>query len=127
MGNSLKFTEDHEWIIVEDDIATIGITEYAKNALGELVYVELPEVGDKISVGEDFAVIESVKAASEVYSPLSGEIVEVNQALQDDPEIMNGSMEDGWIIRMKVTDEDQEELADLMDEDTYREYIESLG
>jgi glycine cleavage system H protein len=124
MSDEIRFTEDHEWITVEDGVATIGITEYAKNALGELVYVELPEIGDNISAGDDFAVVESVKVASEVYSPIDGEVVEVNEALQDDPEVMKKSLEDGWIVKLKI--EDESVLEDLMTEDAYEDFTEGL-
>lgn len=120
----MKFTEDHEWISINGDVVTIGITEYAKTALGELVYVELPEIGDAIEVGDDFAVVESVKVASEVYSPVSGEIVEINEALQNDPEIMKKSLEAGWIAKIKVAD--KSEIESLMNEADYDKFVEGL-
>lgn len=122
--SGLKFTKEHEWVNLEGDIAIIGITEYAQNALGELVYVELPEVGDKIEKGDDFAVVESVKVASEVYSPVSGEIVEVNEGLEDDPESLKGDQDSSWIAKIRI--EDKSELEDLMDQETYEEYVNDL-
>ncbi len=124
MSDNLQYTQEHEWIKVDGDIVTIGITSYAKEALGELVYVESPEVGDDITKGDDFAVVESVKVASEVYSPVSGSIVEVNSALQDEPEIMKDSLNAGWIVKIKIRD--TSELKDLMDEAAYDEYIKDL-
>jgi glycine cleavage system H protein len=124
MSNELKYTEDHEWIQVDGDVVSLGITEYAKNALGELVYVELPEVGDAIAKGDDFAVVESVKVASEVYSPVNGTIAEVNQAVQDDPEAVKGAPEDSWLVKIKI--QDATELQDLMDKDAYEAYTKDL-
>ena len=124
MSDNLKFTEEHEWLELNGDVVTIGITEYAKDALGELVYVELPEVGDTLVSGDDFAVVESVKVASEVYSPVSGKIVEVNEVLQDNPEAMKDSLEAGWIAKIKV--DDTSELEDLMDQAAYNDFVEGL-
>lgn len=119
----MKYTKEHEWINIEnDDVAVVGITEFAQNALGDLVYVELPEVGTKVSEGDDVAVVESVKTASEIYSPVSGEIVEVNESLSDDPESMKQSLEGGWIFKVKM--ENPDELSGLMDESDYQTHIE---
>jgi len=119
------FTDEHEWIDVEDDIATVGITDYAQGQLGDIVFVELPEVGAMIEQGKDAAVVESVKAASDVYAPISGEITEVNPALEDDPSLVNTSPEeDGWFFKMTVAAE--AELDKLMDEDAYKAFVESL-
>ena len=124
--STVKFTRDHEWIQMEDDgTATVGITDYAQDQLGELVYVELPEVDQEFGAGSDAVVIESVKAAGEVKAPVSGTIVEVNESLVDEPEKVNSDpMGEGWFIKMKVTDPD--ELDELMDEDAYKEYTDEL-
>lgn len=124
--STLKFTKDHEWILMEDDdIATVGITDYAQDQLGELVYVELPEVDKEFGAGSDAVVIESVKAAGEVKAPVSGTVAEVNEALVDEPErVNNDPMGDGWFIKMHVAD--PAELDELMDEDAYKEYTDEL-
>jgi glycine cleavage system H protein len=123
---SKKFTKDHEWIDVEGDIARIGITNYAQEQLGDVVFVELPEAGRQFQQGNDAAVVESVKAASEVYAPVSGEIVEPNTKLEDDPALVNQDpTESGWFFTMKVSN--PEELNDLMDEAAYADYVKELG
>ena len=123
---SKKFTKDHEWIDVEGDVARIGITNYAQEQLGDVVFVELPEAGRQFQQGNDAAVVESVKAASEVYAPVSGEIVEPNTKLEDDPALVNQDpTESGWFFTMKVSNPD--ELNDLMDEAAYADYIKELG
>ena len=117
-----KFTQDHEWIEVIDGIGTVGITDHAQSELGDIVFVELPEVGSEISTGDEAAVIESVKAAGEVKSPVSGEIVEVNEALVDTPAGVNEDPEgNGWVYKIRLNDEG--ELDDLMDEDAYQDFI----
>lgn len=119
------FTDEHEWIDVEDDIATVGITDYAQGQLGDIVFVELPEVGALIEQGKDAAVVESVKAASDVYAPITGEITEVNPALEADPALVNSAPEDdGWFFRMTIADVG--ELDGLMDEDGYKAFVEAL-
>jgi len=119
------FTDEHEWIDVEDDVATVGITEYAQGQLGDIVFVELPEVGALIEQGKDAAVVESVKAASDVYAPITGEITEVNPALEEDPALVNSSPEDeGWFFKMTIADEG--ELDGLMDEDGYKAFVAEL-
>lgn len=119
----LKYTEDHEWISVENGVATIGITDYAQNALGDLVYVELPEIDESISKGDSFAVVESVKSASEVYAPISGTILEVNNLLTDEPELLNGSpYQNGWLAKVKL--EDKSELEDMLTDSDYIEHID---
>ncbi|MDT8280658.1 MAG: glycine cleavage system protein GcvH [Erythrobacter sp.] len=119
------FTDEHEWIDVEDGIATVGITEYAQGQLGDIVFVELPEAGALIEQGKDAAVVESVKAASDVYAPITGEITEVNPALEDDPALVNSAPEDdGWFFKMTIADEG--ELDKLMDEDGYKAFVEAL-
>ena len=122
---SRYYTDEHEWIEVEDDIATVGITDYAQGQLGDIVYVELPEVGALIEQGKDAAVVESVKAASDVYAPITGEVTEINPALEDNPALVNSSPEDeGWFFRMTIADAG--ELDALMDEEGYKAFIESL-
>ncbi|PKP94766.1 MAG: glycine cleavage system protein H [Alphaproteobacteria bacterium HGW-Alphaproteobacteria-14] len=119
------FTDEHEWIDVEDGIATVGITDYAQGQLGDIVFVELPEVGALIEQGKDAAVVESVKAASDVYAPITGEITEVNPALEGDPALVNSAPEDdGWFFKMTIADEG--ELDRLMDEDSYKAFVEAL-
>ena len=121
---SIKYSEAHEWVDEkEDDLVVIGITDFAQEQLGDLVYVELPEVGDECSRGENISVIESVKAASDLVAPVSGSIIEVNSRLEDEPEIVTeDSMGEGWFIKVKLSN--PEELNDLMDEDAYNTFIE---
>jgi len=124
--SEIKFTEDHEWIRVEGDIGTIGITDYAQGQLGDVVYVELPAVGKQVSQGGDMAVVESVKAASEVYAPVSGEVLAANDTLSDKPECINGdAMGAGWFVKIKL--KDKGELAKLMDEAQYKSFIAGLA
>jgi len=121
--DELKYTEEHEWVLVEDDTVTIGITDFAQDQLGDVVFVELPEEGDQLETGKPLGVVESVKAVSDVYAPLSGEVVEVNSALPDEPEMLNTSpYEDGWMVKIKLADSG--ELDDLMDAAAYQEFIE---
>ncbi len=124
--SAVKFTKDHEWILMQDDgIGVIGITDYAQDQLGELVYVELPEIDKELGTGSDAVVIESVKAAGEVKAPVSGTVVAVNEALADEPETVNNDpMGEGWFIKIKITD--TSELDELMDEDAYKEYTDEL-
>lgn len=118
----LKYTKNHEWIKIEGDAAIIGITEHAANALGELVYVELPENDSSYVKGDAFAVVESSKSASDVYMPVTGEVVEVNEALNDNPEKVNeSSYDDGWIAKIKVANVG--ELDELLDENAYNEIL----
>jgi len=122
---SIYFTEDHEWIKVDGDIGTVGITPYAAGQLGDVVYVELPDVGAEFGKGDEAAVVESVKAASEVYAPVSGEVTDVNGALEDAPETVNASADDkGWFLKMKIAD--ASELDSLMDAAKYKEYCSGL-
>lgn len=122
---TVKFTEDHEWINVEGDTGTVGISAYAAKALGDVVFVELPEIGREMGKGDEAAVVESVKAASEVYAPIGGEVIEVNEALEDAPETVNASPDgDGWFLKIKITD--TSELENLMDEAAYKEYCDGL-
>jgi glycine cleavage system H protein len=123
--SDLKYTQSHEWVRVEDDdMVTVGITDHAQELLGDLVFVELPEVGAQLGAGSECAVVESVKAASDVYSPVSGEVVEVNEGLADAPETINQqAYEGGWIFKLKMSDAG--ELEALMDADSYAEHAES--
>ncbi|BBE72228.1 glycine cleavage system protein GcvH [Oharaeibacter diazotrophicus] len=119
------FTEDHEWLSVDGDVATVGITDYAQAQLGDVVYVEVPEVGRTLAKGGEAAVVESVKAASEVYAPASGTVVEANGALADAPATVNESPEDaGWFFKLKLADAG--ELDALMDEAAYRAFVDTL-
>lgn len=121
----LKFTQDHECIYVDGNVAWVGITKYAQDALGDLVYVELPEVGKKVSKGQDFAVVESVKTAAEVYSPVDGEVIEANDNMPDDLELIAKPLKDGgWIAKIKIADPGQ--LDSLMDEAAYKDYVAGL-
>jgi glycine cleavage system H protein len=123
--SEVRFTEQHEWVRVDGDEATIGITKYAAEQLGDVVYVELPEAGRKVGAGGEAAVVESVKAASEVYSPVSGEVVEVNGELEDNPALVNEEPAGkGWFFKIKLANEG--ELADLLDEAAYTALIASL-
>ncbi|MFM2129431.1 MAG: glycine decarboxylase complex [Pseudomonadota bacterium] len=121
-----RYTSEHEWIRFDGGIATVGISNYAQSQLGDVVYVELPEVGRKVTAGDNMAVVESVKAASEVYAPIAGEVAEVNGALADAPETINDDAEGaGWFVRLKGVDAGA--LASLMDEAAYRKYVETLA
>lgn len=121
--DELKYTEEHEWVLVEDDVATIGITDFAQDQLGDVVFVELPEVGDVLEMGKTLGVVESVKAVSDIYAPLSGEVVEINEELPDEPELLNTSAyEDGWMIKLKISD--PRELDALMDASDYESFVE---
>ncbi len=119
-----RYMETHEWARKEqDDVYVMGISDFAQDQLGDIVYVELPEVGDAIEKGDQFIVVESVKAAGDVYAPLSGEIVEVNEALEDEPELVNSDpFGDGWLIKIKASD--PEEWEDLMEIGAYKEVVE---
>ncbi|GAB0195475.1 glycine cleavage system H protein, mitochondrial [Grus americana] len=120
-----KFTDKHEWISVENGIGTVGISNFAQEALGDVVYCSLPEIGTKLNKHDEFGALESVKAASELYSPLSGEVTETNAALADNPGLVNKSCyQDGWLIKMTV--ENPAELDELMSEDAYEKYIKSI-
>lgn len=123
--STVKFTEDHEWVLVDGDIATIGITNYAQEQLGDVVFVELPDVGKEIEKGDEAAVVESVKAASEVYAPLSGEVIEINGVLDETPAKVNEDAEGaGWFVKMKLSD--ASELDELMDEAAYNTFTAGL-
>lgn len=121
----LKFSKDHECVLVDGDTAWVGITAYAKDALGDLVFIELPEVGKAVSKGDDFAVVESVKTAAEVYSPVDGEVVEANDNMADDLELIAKPLADGgWIAKIKMSDSAQ--LDGLMDQAAYDAYVKEL-
>ena len=121
----LKYTKDHEWIRTTGDTADVGITDYAQQQLGDVVFVELPEVGRNVVAGKEAAVVESVKAASEVYAPVAGDVVEVNEALADDPALVNRDPQgEGWFVKLRI--ENQGDLDDLLDEAAYKEYCEGL-
>jgi glycine cleavage system H protein len=122
----VRFTSEHEWIRVEDGIGTVGITDYAQHQLGDVVYVDLPDVGRLLDQGGEAAVVESVKAASEIYAPVSGEVVAVNQKLPDAPGEVNQDAEgSGWFFKVKISD--TSELAKLMDEAAYAEFVKGLA
>jgi glycine cleavage system H protein len=123
--SEVRYSQDHEWVKLEGDTATIGITHYAQEQLGDVVFVELPEVGKKVEKGKELAVVESVKAASEVYAPMSGEVVEVNSVLTDAPATVNeDSVGKGWFAKLKIADKSQ--FAALMDEAAYNKFVEGL-
>ena len=123
--STIKYTEDHEWIRVEGDIATVGITDYAQEQLGDVVFVELPDAGKAVETGGEAAVVESVKAASEIYAPVAGEITEANQAIADDPALVNSDPTgEGWFFKLKIADAG--ELDGLMDEAAYKSHVEGL-
>ena len=119
----LRFTKDHEWIRLDGDVAVIGITDYAQSQLGDVVYVELPEIGRRVEKGKEAAVVESVKAASEVYAPVSGEVIETNAAIAAEPAKVNADAEgEGWFIKLKLAD--PKELDGLLDEAAYKRFVE---
>jgi glycine cleavage system H protein len=122
---SLHFTREHEWIRVEGDTATVGITDHAQGQLGDIVFAEAPEAGKTLDKGGEAAVVESVKAASDVYAPVSGEVLEANPAIADDPSIINSDPEgEGWFFKLRLSD--ASELDGLMDETAYRAWVETL-
>ena len=118
----LYYSESHEYVRVEGDFGFIGITDYAQNALGNVVYVDMPEVDDEVEAGEEFGAVESVKAASDLYSPVSGTVVEVNEALEDQPELINQDAFENWIIKVELSD--KSELDALMDAAAYEKFCE---
>jgi glycine cleavage system H protein len=121
----MRFSKDHEWVETDGDIGVVGITSYAAGQLGDVVFIELPEVGKQVKAGEPVAVVESVKAASDVYAPVSGEVVAVNDALPNSPETVNAMPEnDGWLVRLKVAN--PAELDALMDRDAYEKFLATL-
>lgn len=120
--DNLRYAESHEWVSLDGDIATVGITDYAQHALGDIVYVDMPEVGDEVTAGEDFGAVESVKAASDLYSPVSGEVVEINEALEDEPGLINQDAFANWIMKVKVSD--PSEVEALLDAEAYAKICE---
>jgi glycine cleavage system H protein len=122
---SLYFTKEHEWVRVEGDTATVGISDHAQEALGDIVFAEVPEAGRQLTKGQEAAVVESVKAASDVYAPVSGEVTDGNPAIADDPSVINRDAEgDGWFFKLRLADPG--ELDGLMDEGAYRDWVKSL-
>jgi len=120
--DNLLFTEEHEWLDADGSEGTVGITKYAAEQLGDIVFVELPEIGEVFSKGDTFGTIESVKAVSDLYMPVGGEIIEINEDLENAPELVNSSpYEDGWMVKIEITDEEQ--LTDLMDNKAYEVYL----
>ena len=118
----LKYSKEHEWVLVEGNVATVGITDYAQDQLGDIVFVELPAIGDKVSKEDAFGVVESVKAVSDIYAPVSGKVLEANDDLPENPEMLNEDpYGDGWIIKIEMNDPD--ELADLMSAKEYEAYV----
>ena len=124
--SDLKFLDSHEWVKVDDNTVIVGISDHAQNELGEVVFVELPAIGDEFVSGDEAAVVESVKAASEVYAPLSGEVIEVNEALEENPELVNTSpYEDGWFFKLKVSDENLASIDSLMTAEEYSSMLDN--
>ena len=122
---TLYFTREHEWVRVDGDTATIGISDHAQQALGDIVFAEVPDAGKQLNKGDDAAVVESVKAASDVYAPVGGEVIEGNQAVADDPSLINRDPEgDGWFFKLKLSDAGEVEA--LMDEASYRDWVKTL-
>ena len=119
---SLKYTDKHEWVRMDGEFAYIGITDYAQDQLGEVLFVEMPEVGDELTQGEEYGVVESSKVASDLVAPISGEVVEINDKLDDEPEFINEDPYDAWIVKIKVAEED--ELESLLNSDGYESIIE---
>ena len=123
--SDLKFLDSHEWVKVDDNTVIVGISDHAQNELGEVVFVELPAIGDEFVSGDEAAVVESVKAASEVYTPLSGEVIEVNEALEETPELVNTSpYEDGWFFKLRVSDENLGSIDGLMTAEEYSSMLD---
>ena len=123
--SDLKFLDSHEWVKVDDNTVMVGISDHAQNELGEVVFVELPAIGDEFVSGDEAAVVESVKAASEVYTPLSGEVIEVNEALEESPELVNTSpYEDGWFFKLRVSDENLASIDSLMTAEEYSSMLD---
>ena len=122
----LKFLDSHEWIKEDDNTVVVGISDHAQNELGEVVFVELPSIGDEFVSGDEAAVVESVKAASEVYTPITGKVIEVNDALEENPELVNTSpYEDGWFFKLKVSDENLGSIDSLMTAEEYSSMLDS--
>lgn len=120
-----KFTTEHEWVELEGNIATIGITDHAQGELGDIVFVEMPEEGDGMNKGDGLAVVESVKAVANIYAPADGKVLEINTDLEDEPQLLNSSADEAWVARMEL--EDPSQLDDLMDEAAYNAFVEAAG
>lgn len=120
--DGLRYADSHEWVKVDGDVATVGITDYAQHALGSIVYVDMPEEGDEVTAGEEFGAVESVKAASDLISPVSGEVIEVNEALADSPELINEDAFENWIMKVKLSD--AAEVEGLLDAAAYAKLCE---
>lgn len=124
--SDLKFTKDHEWLRIDGDVATVGITDHAQHALGDVVFVDLPAIGKTVKQGQEAATVESVKAASEIYAPVSGEVVAVNTMLPDNPALVNSAPEgDGWFLKLRLSN--PAEVDSLMREGDYKAYLETLS
>jgi glycine cleavage system H protein len=124
-NSDTRYTKDHEWVRLDGDIITVGITDYAQQQLGELVFIELPELERDVAAGEACATVESVKAASDIYAPLAGRVAEINETIVEDPEIVNSDAEgEGWFFRMEI--DDTAAFEELMDQEAYDEYVETL-
>ena len=119
---NLRYSDSHEWVSLDGEVATVGITDYAQHALGNIVYVDMPEVGDEVTEGEDFGAVESVKAASDLISPVSGEVIEINEALEDSPELLNEDAYANWIMKVRVNDPGA--VSDLLDAEAYAKICE---
>lgn len=125
MSEKILYTKEHEWVIVKGDVVRIGISDFAQNELGDVVFVDLPDVGDQVEEGEGFAVVESVKAVSDIYAPVGGEIVAINEELEDSPELINESpLERGWIAEIKV--EGVAQTGDLMNQQEYEAFLKGV-
>ena len=123
--SDIRYTEDHEWVRIDGDTATVGITDYAQEQLGDIVFIDMPEIGAALAQGDDAAVVESVKAASDIYAPITGEIEEVNDTLEGEPGRINEDAEgEGWFFRLSVSD--TAELDNLMDEEAYQAFVKKL-
>lgn len=124
--NGLFYTKEHEWVLVEDNIATVGITDFAQESLGDVTYIQLPKEGESVNKNDPFGIVESVKAVSDLYSPVTGRIVEINQPLLDAPELVNQDpYSDGWMVKVEL--KDSSETQELMEASAYKEYIEEQG
>jgi glycine cleavage system H protein len=122
---NLKYTKTHEWVLIDGDVATIGMTDYAQGELGDITYLELPEAGSAVSASEPFGVVESVKAASDIYAPVDGEVLEVNDSAVTGPDVINKSpYDDAWLLKVKVLDG---AASDLMDAEAYGKYLDEVG
>ena len=119
---NLRYADSHEWVSLDGEVATVGITDYAQHALGNIVYVDMPEVGDEVTAGEEFGAVESVKAASDLISPVSGEVIEINEALEDSPELLNEDAFSNWIMKVRVNDPG--EVGKLLDAAAYAKLCE---